>query len=51
MAIFAEITEKGCIIERQLRDIHPLLDDDASKSQSAHTISSKSAYQHYRALV
>ena len=35
MAIFAEVTENEHIIERHLRDIHPLLDYDASKSQSA----------------
>jgi len=34
MAIFAEVTENMCIIERHLNDIHPLLDYDASKSQS-----------------
>jgi len=30
MAIFAEFTENERIIERHLRDIHPLLDYDAS---------------------
>ena len=34
MAIFAEVTENERIIERHLRDIHPLLDYDASESQS-----------------
>ena len=34
MAIFAEITENECIIDRHLRGIHPLLDYDASVSQS-----------------
>jgi len=33
MAIFAEVTENERIIERHLRDIHPLLDYDASESQ------------------
>ena len=33
MAIFAEVTEKR-IIDRHMRDIHPLLDYDASESQS-----------------
>ena len=34
MAIFAEVTENERIIDRHLRDIHPLLDYDASESQS-----------------
>ena len=34
MAIFAEFTENECIIERHLRDIHPLLDYDGSESLS-----------------
>ena len=34
MAIFAEITENERIIERHLRDIHPLLNYDASESES-----------------
>ena len=34
MAIFAEITENERIIERHLRDTHPLFDYDASESQS-----------------
>ena len=34
MAIFAEVTENEHIIDRHLRDIHPLLDYDASESQS-----------------
>jgi len=32
VAIFAEVTENERIVERHLRDIHPLLDYDASKS-------------------
>ena len=34
MAIFAEVTENERIIDRHLRDIHPLLDYDASQNQS-----------------
>ena len=34
IAIFAEVTENECIIERRVRDMHPLLDDDASESHS-----------------
>ena len=34
MAIFADVTENERIIDRHLRDIHPLLDYDASESQS-----------------
>ena len=34
MAIFAEVTENERIIDRHLLDIHPLLDYDASESQS-----------------
>jgi len=34
---FAEDTENERIIERHLRDIHPLLDYDASESQSTQT--------------
>ena len=34
MAIFAEVTENERIIDRHLRDIHPLLDYDASESRS-----------------
>ena len=34
MAIFAVVTENKRIIERLLRGIHPLLDYDASESQS-----------------
>ena len=34
MAIFAEVTENESIIDRHLRGIHPLLDYDASESQS-----------------
>ena len=33
MAIFADVTENERIIDRHLRDIHPLLDYDASESQ------------------
>jgi len=34
VAIFAEVTENERIIPRHLRDIHSLLDYDASESQS-----------------
>ena len=34
MAIFAEVTENERVIDRHLRDIHPLRDYDASESQS-----------------
>ena len=34
MAIFAEVTENERIIDRHLRGTHPLLDYDASESQS-----------------
>ena len=34
MAIFAEVTENERIIDRHLRDIHPLLGYDVSESQS-----------------
>ena len=34
MAIFAVVTENERIIERHLRDIHPLLDYDSSENQS-----------------
>jgi len=34
MTIFAEVTEHERIIVRHLRVIHPLLDYDASESQS-----------------
>ena len=34
LAIFAEVTANERIIERHLHDIHPLLDYDASESQS-----------------
>jgi len=50
MAIFAEVTENERIIHRHLRGKHPLLDYDASKSQSMISIWLK-AYQHYMALV
>ena len=33
MAVFAEVIENERIIDRHLRDIHRLLDDDASESQ------------------
>jgi len=38
MAIFAEVTENEHIIYRHLRGIHPLLDYDASESQSMFSI-------------
>ena len=41
MAIFAEITENERIIDRHLHGIHPLLDYDASESQSVLSIWSK----------
>jgi len=34
MAIFAEEAENEHIVERHLRNIHPILDYDASQSQS-----------------
>ena len=34
MVIFAEVTENECIIDKHLRGIYPLLDYDASESQS-----------------
>ena len=34
MAIFAKVTENEHITDRHLRGIHPLLDYDASESQS-----------------
>ena len=34
MAIFAEVTKNEVIIQRHLRGIHPLLNYDASESQS-----------------
>ena len=34
MAIFTEVTENERIIDGHLRGIHPLLDYDASESQS-----------------
>ena len=34
MAIFAQVTENQRIIHRHLRNTHPLLDYDASESQS-----------------
>ena len=33
MAIFAEVTENERIIEWHLREIHPVLDYDASENQ------------------
>ena len=41
MAIFAEVTENERIIHRNLCGIHPLLDYDASESQSMISISLK----------
>ena len=38
MAIFREVTENERIIYRHLRGIHPLLDYDASESQSVPSI-------------
>ena len=38
MAKFAEVTENERIIDRHLRDIHPLLDCDASESQSLYAL-------------
>ena len=38
MAIFTEVTENERIIDRHLHDIHPLLDYDASESQSVLSI-------------
>ena len=38
MAIFAEVTENECRIYTHLRGIHPLLDYDASESQSVISI-------------
>jgi len=37
MAIFAEITENERVIDRHLRDIHTLLDYDASEIKTAIT--------------
>ena len=51
MAIFAEVTENERITDRHLRGMHPLLDYDASESQSMISIWLKYAYQHYMALV
>ena len=34
MAIFAEVTDNERIIDRHVRDIHPLLDYDAAESQN-----------------
>jgi len=41
MAIFAEATKNERIIYRHLRGVHPLLDYDASESQSMIWISLK----------
>ena len=41
MVIFAEVTENERIIDKHLRDMHPLLDCDASESQSMISIWSK----------
>ena len=38
MAIFAEVTETERIIDRHLRDIHPLLDYEVSESQSVYDL-------------
>ena len=38
MAIFAEVTKNERVIDRHLRDIHPLLDYDASEIQSVLSI-------------
>ena len=38
MAMFAEVTENERIIDRHLRGIHPLLDYDASESQSIYDL-------------
>jgi len=38
MAIFAEVIENEHIIDRHLRDIDPLLDCNASESQSVLSI-------------
>jgi len=51
MAIFEEFTENEHIIDGHLRDIQPLLDYDASESQSMLSIWCKYAHQHYMALV
>jgi len=37
-AIFAEVIKNECVIERHLRDIHPLLDYDVSESQSTFSV-------------
>jgi len=50
MEIFTEVTENERIMDRHLRGIHPLLDYDASESQSMISIWLKYAYQHYMAL-
>ena len=53
-AIFAEVTENEDIIDRHLRDIHPLLDYDASESQSTLCCRfdrNKPISKHYMALV
>jgi len=46
MAIFAEVTENERIIETHLRDIHPLLDYDASESVYALGLIETDLYQH-----
>jgi len=38
MAIFTEVTENERIIDRHLHDVHPLLDYNASESQSVLSI-------------
>ena len=51
MAIFIEVTENKRIIYRHLRDIHPLLDYDASKV-SIHAVDLiEIGLSHYMALV
>jgi len=52
MTIFAEFTENERIIERHLRDIHPLLDMTRLKlSLCSRFDRNNLAYQHYIALV
>jgi len=51
MAIFAEVTVNERIIDRHLRGTHPLLDHNASESQSVISIRLKWAYQHYGSIL
>ena len=53
MAIFAEVTENERIIDSHLRGIHPLVDYDASESQSMPSIYDRNrpAYKHYMAFI